>query len=281
LQWIVIAKTTVEMKMAKKFKVKKKFSLRDKCILAVLRVVIKKPQFINLNENKELPKRCILIGNHRSAVGPFTYRTHMENIFMVGSAHQVCENFRNRWNYLYHVFFRKKNNVPVIPAFIRATILGSVIGVLYDLAGALPIYFDGRIALTFKYCLQVLEEDVPVGFFPENSDEGYFEIIKKFNMGFLLLAKLYYQNHNEDVPIYTLHFGSNPDRIIIGKPMYYSELAKTHTDEEINEIFREYMNSLNGIGRNPEPAAAESADGKEIVDIERTKHCRFILCHPR
>jgi len=265
--------------MAKKFKVKKKFDIGDKCILALLKIVVKKPQFINLNENEELPKRCILIGNHRSAIGPFTYRVHMKGVFMVGSAHQVCENFRNRWNYLYHVFYRKKNNVPAIPAFIRSTLLGVFIGRLYKLAGALPIYFDSRLVLTFKYCLQVLEEDIPVAFFPENSDDGYFEIVKKFNMGFLLIAKLYYEKHNEDVPIYTHHFASNPDRIITGKPMYYSELAKTHTDEEICEIFREYMNSLNAIGRNPEPAAAEIAEGGK--KSERSDPCRCILCHPR
>jgi thiaminase len=64
--------------------------------------------------------------------------------------------------------------------------------------------------------------------------------------------------------------------------MYYSELAKTHTDEEINEIFREYMNSLNAIGRNPEPAAAEeNTKGKEIANIERSKPGGFILCPPR
>jgi len=263
--------------MAKKFKVKKKFSLRDRFLLVILRLALKKPQFINLNEDKKLPGRCILIGNHRSAVGPFTYRTFMEGVFMVGSAHQACENFINRWKYLFFVFFRKKNNVPIIPAFIRATILGSFLGILYDLAGALPIYFDNRLVLTYKYCLQVLDENIPVAFFPENSDEGYFEIIKKFNPGFLLIAKLYLERRGVDLPIYTHHFASNPDRIITGKPMYYGELAKTHTDEEICEIFREYMNSLHEIGKNEEPAAqgaeAENAAIEQQGIIRRAVSC--------
>ncbi|MDR2734200.1 MAG: hypothetical protein LBC99_06070 [Spirochaetota bacterium] len=245
--------------MARKFKVKKKFNLLDKIILAVLRLVLKRPEFINLNEVKEYPKRCILIGNHRSAKGPFTYRTFMEGVFMVGSAHQACENFRSRWNYLYHVFYRKKCNNPAPIAFIRATILGIPLRRLYDVCGALPIYFDHRLTRTFKYCLQVLEEDIPVAFFPENSDDGYFEIIKKFNGGFLTIAKLYYERHKEDVPIYTHHFGSNPDRIIIGKPMYYSELAKKHTDDEIVDMFREYMNSLSAVGKNEEAVGEQEA----------------------
>jgi hypothetical protein len=241
-------------KMAKKFKVKKKFTLVDKILRVFLRALLKRPLFINLNENTELPKKCILIGNHRSAAGPFTYRTFMDELIMVVSAHQVCEGYRSRWNYLYHTFYLQKCNRPKPVAFVLATVLGAVIPVLYNFAGALPVYFDQRIINTFKYCIQTIEEGVPVAFFPENSDNGYFELIKEFNMGYLKLAKLYYERHNEDLPVYTYHFASNPSRIIIGKPMYYHELTKSHTDEEINEIFRTYMNSLNSVGKS-EPSA--------------------------
>jgi 1-acyl-sn-glycerol-3-phosphate acyltransferase len=236
--------------MGKKFKVKKKFTLTDKILRVLFRTVLKRPQFINLNENKELPKKCILIANHRSAAGPFTYRTFMSELFMVTAAHQMCEGYRSRWNYLYHTFYRKKCNRPRIVSFLLATILGSIIPMLYRFAGAVPIYFDKRIVITFKYCMQVLEEGLPLAFFPENSNEGYFEIIEKdLNMGYLTLARLYHKRHNEDLPIYTYHFASKPSRIIIGKPMYYNELAKSHTDEEINKMFREYMNSLNSVGK--------------------------------
>jgi len=240
--------------MSKKFKVKKKFTIRDKILRAILRTVLKRPPFINLNESP-FPERCILIANHRSAAGPFTYRTFMDELYMATAAHQMCENWISRWCYLYFVFYTKKCKRPKIVAFILATVLGTFIPMLYSFAGAIPIYFDHRIVSTYKYCIQALEENVPVSFFPEKSERGYFEIVKEFNMGFLTLAKLYYERHNEDLPIYTLHFASKPSRIIIGKPKYYGELAKTHTDEEINEIFREYMNSLNTVGRDPQPPA--------------------------
>jgi len=248
------------------FKVKKKFSLVDKFLRVILKIAVKKPLFINLNENKELPPKCIIIGNHRSAVGPFTYRTHMPEVCMVAVAHQMCEKFKSRWNYLYYVFYQQKCKRSKLASFVLATVLGSISPVLYRFAGALPIYFDLRIAVTYKYCLRVLNENVPVTFFPENSDDGYFEIItQKFNMGYLKLAELYLRRYKEDIPIYTLHFASNPSRIVRGKPMYYGELAKTHTDEEINEIFREYMNSLNSVGRKesaPEPAGGAPGDAK-------------------
>jgi len=243
--------------MAKKFKVKKKFTLRDRFWWVPLKLVIKKPQFINLNETTELPKKCILLGNHRSAAGPFTYRTHMKELYMVIAAHQACEGYKSRWNYLYHTFYRKKCKRPKVPSFILATVLGFFLPPLYRFAGAIPVYFDKRVVTTYKYCIQALNENVPVAFFPENSDNGYFELVKEFNKGFLMLAKLYYQKHGEDLPIYTHHFASNPSRIITGKPMYYNELAKNHTDDEINEMFREYMNSLNAVGRN-EPANGQS-----------------------
>jgi 1-acyl-sn-glycerol-3-phosphate acyltransferase len=230
--------------MAKKFKVKTRFSLVDRIWWVILKRIVPRPQFIDLNENPGYPKNCILIANHRSAAGPFTYRVHMKPVFMVGAAHQVCEGFRSRWKYLYYTFYQKKCHRPKIVSFLLASTLGSVISSLYRFAGALPIYFDNRIVNTFKYCLQTIEAGVPVAFFPENSDEGYYELPKAFNKGFLTLAKLYYERHGVDIPIYTHLFATNPSRIITGKPMYYHELAQKHSDDEINEMFRLYMNSL-------------------------------------
>ena len=267
----IAQKTASEIRMAKKFKVKKKFTLTDKCIRTVLRIVLKKPQFINLNEKAGYPKRCILIANHRSASGPFTYRPFMDDMYMVTAAHQVCEGFRSRWNYLYHTFYRQKCQRPKVISFLLATILGPIIPVLYKYAGSIPLYFDQRVVISFKHCIQALEEDVPVAFFPENSNSGYFELIKEFNMGYLTLAKLWLKRHNEDIPIYTHHYANNPSRIVTGKPMYYSELAKTHTDKEINEIFREYMNSLNSIGKmgreGKEDEKEEAVSGRDIPSV--------------
>ena len=80
----------------------------------------------------------------------------------------------------------------------------------------------------------------------QKKEEGYPDEIEELFQGFLILSKLYYDKHKVDLPIYTLIYTTVGDKkkIVIGKPMYYQELLKTHSQAEILEIFRDYMNWL-------------------------------------
>ncbi|MCL2256395.1 MAG: hypothetical protein FWC11_06055, partial [Firmicutes bacterium] len=61
---------------------------------------------------------------------------------------------------------------------------------------------------------------------------------------FIHFSELYYRRHNEDLPIYTCYYQKKPKTIVIGKPMFLQELKKEHSEEEIMNIFKDYMNSL-------------------------------------
>ena len=232
--------------MAKKFKVKKRFNLPDKILLWLSFLLKKHPKIINLNDGG-LPEKCIMLGNHNGAGGPFNYRAFMKGRWMSWGAHQMCENFRSRRKYLYHIFYRQKLGFGKFRSRVMSVILGFFAPWIYHCAGIIPVYFDSRILLTYKYSMACLEQDVRVFVFPEDSDNGYKEIIEKMWPGFLQLAKLHYKRAGTDLPIYTLRYNPKPKRIVIGKPMYYRELAKEHTDDEILQIFTDYMNSLKEI----------------------------------
>ncbi|MCL2847784.1 MAG: hypothetical protein FWE13_03430 [Firmicutes bacterium] len=234
----------------KKFKVKTRERLYDRLIRGLSRIIKRKPKFINLNEGMELdgrdlPKQCMLIGNHNGAGGPYSFRTFMKRKrFMIWGAHPMCENYKSRRHYLYHTFYRQKLGWSKPRAKIMSWFFGSFSHIIYAHAGIIPTYTDGRLSRTFKYSFECLEKDVSVFVFPEDSSEGYKEQIEKFWPGFLHFAILYYKRKGEDLPIYTCYYHKKPKTIVIGKPLYVQELLKENSKEEVLEIFRTYMNSL-------------------------------------
>jgi len=235
--------------MVKKFKVKTKFDLGDRIIRRIGRIIKRRPKIIDLNDEK-MPPKCIMIGNHNGAGGPFHYRAFLEGAFMSWGAHQMCENFRSRRRYLYHTFYRQKLGWGKFKAFVMSILFGFIAPLAYGFAGIIPVYYDSRIMLTYKYSMNCLEKDVSVFVLPEDSSEGYKEVIEGFWPGFLQLSKLYYKRHNADLPIYTLHYSKKPKKIVIGKPMYYRELSEGRTDREVMRVFIDYMNSLKDANEN-------------------------------
>ena len=259
--------------MAKKFKVKTRDNFTDKILYIICRIFKRTPKFFNLNDGapdgRDLPKSCLMIGNHNGAGGPFTYRMFLKKRFMSWGAHPMCEGFSSRRHYLYHTFYRQKLGWNRFKAFVMSYIFGVISKWAYAFAGIIPTYPDSRLFHTYKYSMECFEKDVSVLVFPEDSEYGYKEYIERFWPGFIHFAKLYYKRTGVDFPIYTMYYCKKPKSIVIGKPLYYQELAKEHTDEEILEIFRRYMNSLGDVipkktsqkkkGKN----APESPDAKK------------------
>jgi hypothetical protein len=254
-------------KKAKKLKVKKirivkKLGFWGRLLRWIVRHVKSHPRVIYLT-GEPLPTRCIMIGNHNGAGGPVSFRTFLKENYMTWGAHQMTEGFFSRRRYLSRIFYRQKLGYGPIKSFLFAFGLGIFAPLPYTAAGTIPIYYDSRLRHTIKWSIEAIENDVPILAFPEDSEEGYKEIIKSLYPGFLLVAKMYYKKHGVDLPIYTLRYERKPKCITIGKPMYYQELAKDHTEEEILQIFTDYMNSLKGI--TEEYLANETASKVEEV----------------
>jgi len=238
------------MAKEKKFKVKKRFKWSDMVIHGLVRLFNRKPEAIINLSGAPLPKQCVLLGNHNGSKGPITFRLFIRDVYMTWSAHQMCERFCSRYNYLYHTFYRQKYGYGRLKSFIKSVLLGFVAPWVYSYGGVFPVYYDNRLVKTYKYSIEIIENNVPVLIFPENSNEGYTDILEQFWPGYLTLPKMYYKKHGIDLPVYCLRYDKDPKRITIGKPMYYNELAKTHTDEEINKMFLDYMNSLKNVQAN-------------------------------
>jgi len=234
----------------RKFKIKEKEHIGDYILRGLARIFKRKPKFINLNEGmapdgRDLPKKCLLIGNHNGAGGPFSFRTFMwRKRYMSWSAHQMCGTYKERRDYLYNIFYTQKLGWKKPKAKFMSWFFGFFSSMLYAHAGNIPTYTDQRLIQTFKISIECLEKDVSVFIFPEDSTDGYKEQIERFWGGFLRFSQTYFRQKNIDLPIYTCFYAKKPKTIVIGKPMYLQELLKENTLDEALEIFRNYMNSL-------------------------------------
>ena len=228
-----------------KFKVKHKESAFFIFMCGVVRIFKKKPRIIRLYEG-EMKYPCILIGNHSAVSGPMTCRMSLSPPpIMSWSAHQMCENYKARSEYMRKIYYRKKLGYGKFRSNVLGTLFPMVLGIFYKAAGMIPVYYDNRAKLTFDYSLQALGEGVPVLIFPEDSDSGYFEILeKKMHPGYISLARLYKRRFGEDVPVYPMHYSKAENAIVVGEPQYVSKLAESMDKDEMNEYFRKYINSL-------------------------------------
>jgi hypothetical protein len=250
--------------MAKKPKIKKKLSPVMRLLRRIVRLFLGKHEVINLNDTP-LPAQCILLGTHNGMNGPFVYQSYLPRFCVPWGTHEMRGNYVERWNYLYHVFYRKKNNIAKVPAFFKATIIALFSKMMYRGVGLIGTYTDGRQIKAIKLSIEHIEAGVPVMLFPENSNEGYFEVLNECHSGFVILANRYNRMHNTDIPVYPSYYNKKHRRIVIGKPLFVRAMQERDglTREEIAEITKGIINGLRDVYGKAEVEAIdpESSSG--------------------
>ena len=93
--------------------------------------------------------------------------------------------------------------------------------------------------------MQVLESGAAISLYPEDSDQGYFEVMTHFHPGFIMLASTYFKKTGVDLPVFPMYYGRKKNKIVVGKPLYVQELFKQGlTRDEIAETFKNEVNRL-------------------------------------
>lgn len=217
-----------------------------------IKKVKKQPEIINLNDDN-LSERAIFVANHSAASGPFTYELFFPKYFIPWGTHEMCGNYKMRWNYLYYVFYRQKLKYSKLKAFILATGFGTFSIFLYRATGLIGTYKDARLKKTFEKSFEVLNNNISLLIFPENSNDGYFDKPIGYQEGFVKLSKLYYKKTNIDLPIYNVYYSKDKNKIIIDKPIKINKLMQeglTETDIAQKFLTNSYSIFENYIAEN-------------------------------
>ncbi len=231
-------------KRTNEYKVKRKRSFAFHLLRGFLKIFLRKPKLVKLTEG-ELSKNAIYIMNHCGARGPLIFELYFPVRSSPWGAHEMCGKYKERWNYLYHVFYRQKLHWGKVRAFIVATLFAIISRWLYTSTGLIGTYTDVRLIKTMRSSIAVLNAGLSIVIFPEDSSDGYEDKITAFNNGFIELSKMYNKRTARDLPVYSVHYSKKKNKFVVDSPLYINKLLSDgKTEEEISEIFLEKNNYL-------------------------------------
>ena len=100
-----------------------------------------------------LQHKAIFAANHCGARGPFNLTTAFRKInhnIMTWSSWETGGNLKDRWNYFYHIFYRKKLHYPAPVAWMSAMLVAPVYPIIFRYAGLIPVYRGTKIKRTYN-----------------------------------------------------------------------------------------------------------------------------------
>ena len=217
-------------------------------IKCIARWFVPRPKWQYVGEKPTSP--CIYISNHSAASGPATYELYFPENMRIWGTYEMCGNFKLRWKYLDQVYFHQKKKRTKFTSFFLATILSPILALFYKGMRIIPTFPDHRLLETIKTSIAELENGVSILIFPENSSDGYHEILTDFYGGFWTLAKRYYTQTGKDIQIVNLYYHKKERKVIVGEPKSYLALAESLTGkddapafflEDTNRLYRKYI----------------------------------------
>ncbi len=209
-----------------------------------MRLFSKKPTLINYGENK-LADKSIIVSNHSGAAGPLQLELWLNHYFVPWGTHEMNGNIKERWDYLTNVYFTRKKHLSKFVAVLIAIPAVFVLKWFYKGIELLSTYKDSRLKQTFDKSIERLDKNQSILIFPENSSDGYKEVLEEFHPGFVSLSKIYFSKRSEHLPVYPVYVYKKEHVILIGQPQTVQPLLDKGMSKE--EVATHFMNQVNAL----------------------------------
>ena len=233
----------VYMREKEPYRVPQKRKPFFRCFKQFLKLFVRKPEIVSLGGKPE--ERAIVVSNHSAASGLLTLELYYPNFFIPWGTFEMCQNYRGRFRYLNTVYYRQKKKYPAPVSFVFAAVAAAVTRGVYKGMQLLPSYPDARLLGTIRKSVRILDEGKSVLIFPEDSSDGYKELLTEYYAGFVFLAKTYRRLRGVDLPVYNCYFHKKKRLLIIDRPVYLKELFDRGMNEhEIAAFFKDRVNAL-------------------------------------
>lgn len=227
-----------------KFKLPKRKKPLWSAFKTLVKPFYKVDEIINLAG--DIPDKFIAVSNHSAKSGPVALDMYFPKPTAKWGAHEMLEGYGERFKYLRDVFYIKKQGMGKFGATLKSAFEAFFSPFPYGGMNFIPSYPDARLKRTLDYSMQLLDANIGVLVFPEDSNEGYKEEPTSFFGGFVMLAEIYFKKTGEDVPIIPTYYHKKKKKIIIGEPQYVQKIksAGIKTRDQIAEYFRNLVNGL-------------------------------------
>lgn len=231
------------MKKQKKFRAPKKKQPFFSFVKRILRLFYKKPELVYCGGKIE--DGSIIVGNHCSMKGPVIYELYLPAFTAKWGAGEMLGDYKSRFTYLRDVYFMQKRGYRKGTASFLAFFDAMFSIFFYRGMKFLPTWRDVRFARTVANSIEVLSDGTSVLIFPENSDEGYKEVLTEFLPGFVILAEKYYKKTQKDLPVYPVYYSDKANVMVIGEPFYVQDYMKQGLDR--GQIAEEFCRKVNAL----------------------------------
>ncbi len=215
----------------------------------IFRLYFRRPEIINLAGDIE--KRSIIVSNHAAKSGPPAIDAFFPIPSAKWGAYQMLGNFKSRREYMRDVLYTKKLGKKLTPWIsFKSSVAAIFSPMVYKGLRVMPSYPDTRFFGQLRDSAEVLNSGLAVMIYPENSNDGYKDVLTEFYTGFVLLSQYYYKKYGEDLPIYPVHYCIKKRIMVIGKPMYVQEMIKEGLNryqiadkycQAVNQLYFDYI----------------------------------------
>lgn len=208
----------------------------------ILSLIFKKPLIINLSD--KLEDKAIYLSTHCAKIGPPYLDLYFPKRHSLWGAHGMLGTYKDRFHYLRDVYYVQKMKKNKFIASILSSFEAIFNIFFYKGMRVIPTYPDIRFIKTIRYSIKSINNNLPVMIFPEDSTDGYKEVLTGLLPGFIKLSEVYYKKYKIDLPVYPV-YTHKKKKIIIGKPLYIKKLKDEGlNDNDICDRFKDIINKM-------------------------------------
>jgi len=211
----------------------------------ILRFFIKAPRFSD-NAN-QFENGSIYICNHVGSTVPLCLELYFPLHFKFWGTYEMTYSCKERWRYLADNYFYKKKHNSKFIAKIKATLSCPFIGMFYKGMQLIPTYQDARLLTSISYSIDFLTKNKNIIIFPEDSRNGYHDILREYYAGFLFLAKHFHLETRKNIKIYNMYYRKKDNLFIVDHSYTIEDLLKG--ERNIRTIANDFKNRANQLAQ--------------------------------
>ena len=194
---------------------------------------------------ENLPEKAIIVSIHAAKKGPMAICLNYPRFTAMWGHHSMLGNYFERYKYLRNVLYIQKMHKNKFLATIKPIYEAIFAKFAYKGMHVIGTYTDMRFITTVRKSMMLLDDNVTVILFPEDSSEGYFNEVRHAFPGFAMLSSAYYQQSGEDVPVIPAYISNEKERFIVGEPRYVHEMELAGmSKQQIADVLKDDINAL-------------------------------------